>query len=193
LGNRGELFLDDSRLVIHIHGITTQTLGENWLVLSDAVDTVGFESKFWDSELAKWSGFMEFGRSQADFHQDPGSSDVLLSIRFMRHSADFIPAHHHELHMAWPCFMLFTQQKGNGTSRLAPEIMWVVVVVSTNCINSEDFANAWDIVLLQFSVVLFSEFLVGCLVFSGYVLKLSQVPWNIIYMIHILVPGRPLD
>jgi hypothetical protein len=28
------------------------------------------------------------------------------------------------------------------------EIMWVIVVVSTNCLNSEDPANAWDIVLL---------------------------------------------
>jgi hypothetical protein len=75
---------------------------------------------------------------------------------------------------------------------MAPEIMWVIVVISTNCINSEDLASAWNIVLLQFSVVLFSEFSVGCLVFRGYVLKLSQVPWDIIYMIHILVPGRPL-
>jgi hypothetical protein len=37
----------------------------------------------------------------------------------MRHSADFIPAHHHELHIAWPCFILFTQQKGAGTVTIA--------------------------------------------------------------------------
>jgi hypothetical protein len=80
---------------------------------------------------------MEFGRSQADFHWDPGSSKDLLSIWFMRHSADFIPAHHHELHIAWPCFILFTLQKGNLTSRMAPEIMWVIVVISTNCLNYE--------------------------------------------------------
>jgi hypothetical protein len=132
-------------------------------VLSDAV---GFEVKFWDPRLAKWSGFMEFGRSQADFHWDPGSSDVLLSIRFMRHSADFIPAHHHELHMAWPCFMLFTQQKGSGTSRLASEIMWVVAVVSTNCINS-GFCQC----LGYCSAAIFSG-IVQC-VFSG----LSSVRW----------------
>jgi hypothetical protein len=32
---------------------------------------------------------------------------------------------------------------------MAPEIMWVIVVISTNCLNSEDLANAWDIVLLS--------------------------------------------
>jgi hypothetical protein len=79
---------------------------------------------------------------------DSKSSKDLLSIRFLRHNADFIPAHHHELHIAWPCFILFTQQKGSGTSRMAPEIMWVISLVSTNCLNSEDLANAWDIVLL---------------------------------------------
>jgi hypothetical protein len=83
---------------------------------------------------------------------------------------------------------VLTQQKGSGTSKLTPEIMWVVDVVSTSCINSEDLANAWDIVLLQFPVVLFSEFSVGCLclVFSGSVLKLfSSAMEYYIYDSHI--------
>jgi hypothetical protein len=155
-------------------------------VYKTSIDRVGFEHRFWDPgapEDSQFIGFADFNPTHYpelsidEFQQkfwDPRSSEELMSMQFMRRSADFIPAHYHELHIAWPCFIVLTQQKGSGTSKLALEIMWVVYVVSTSCINSEDLANAWDIVLLQFSVVLFSEFSVACLVFSGSVLKLSK-------------------
>jgi hypothetical protein len=105
---------------IHVCGVITPSLVEYWLVLSNSIAAAnGIEHYFWDPELVAESVFMEFGRSQADFHWVPGSSEDLLSIGFMRHSADFIPAHHHELHIAWPCFSLFTQQKGGGTVTIA--------------------------------------------------------------------------
>jgi hypothetical protein len=134
-GDCGELFLDDSGLLTHIYGIVTPTLGENQSVLSDSVDTVGFESKFWGPRLAKWSGFMEFGRCRADFHWDPGSSEALLSIWFIILSADSKPAHHHELHVAWPCFIVLMQQKCNEPYEIAREL----AVLAVGCIVYTDY------------------------------------------------------
>jgi hypothetical protein len=108
-GWRQGLFHTDLGLPIPVPGDSTASKMDIRSVVFEVLADNAFESKFWDPGLAKWSEFMEFGRSQADFHWDPGSSDILLSIQFMRHSADFIPAHHHELNIAWPCFILFTQ------------------------------------------------------------------------------------
>jgi hypothetical protein len=69
------------------------------------------EQRFWDPGLARCSGPMEFGRYYTDFHWDPGSSEDLLSMRFMMHSTDFILAQYHELHIVRPCFIVSTQQK----------------------------------------------------------------------------------
>jgi hypothetical protein len=96
-------------------------------VFSAVIAVAEIEQRFWAPGSAKWSEFMEFGRSRADFHWDPGSSEDLRYIRFMRHSA-----HYHELHIAWLCFIVLTQQK---------------------C----------------------GELALGCIVFSDYVLELSQV------------------
>jgi hypothetical protein len=123
-GWRMELFHEGFGLFILTQGASTTYKVQMWHVVSDIVAADEFEYKFWDPRLAKWSGFMEFGRSHADFHWDPGSSEDQLSSRFMRHSVDFIPAHYRELHIVWPCVIVLTQQSVVSLMKLLVRLQW---------------------------------------------------------------------
>jgi hypothetical protein len=109
--NHGGLLFADSELLTHVHGVVSPSLVENWSVLSDSIDRVGFEHRFWDPGAPEDSQFIGFADcnpthypelSIDEFQQkfwDPRSSDELMSMQFMRRSTDFIPAQYHELHI----------------------------------------------------------------------------------------------
>jgi hypothetical protein len=77
----------------------------------------GIQQRLWDPGLARASlpvvitRFLVYFASHAAFLWDPGSARHLLSISFVRHNADFNPSHHHELGIAWLCFIVSIQLK----------------------------------------------------------------------------------
>jgi hypothetical protein len=108
-GKCGVLLSADSKSLIPVQGIITTSLMDIRSIFSDVIAVAKIERRFWDLGLARCSGPMKFGRSYVAFHWNSGFSEDLLFMWFMRHSIDFILAQYHELHIAWPCFIVLPQ------------------------------------------------------------------------------------
>jgi hypothetical protein len=157
-GWRMELFHEGFGLFIPTQSASTTYKVQIWHVVSDIIAADEFEYKFWD----------------------PGSSKDQLSSQFMRHSADFIPAPYRELHIAWSCVIVLTQQKCSEPYKIACEVAVGGIVFSDYVLELDQVhgskINCLVLVSAQlhFSVASCKEFSLACIVFK---ISTTAVMW----------------
>jgi hypothetical protein len=99
----------DSELLLHVHGVVSSSLVENWSVLSDSIVRVGFEHHFWDPGAPEDSQFIGFADFNPTHHPelsidefeyrfwDPGLTQASMHIVLATSCVDVGPNYFHWL------------------------------------------------------------------------------------------------